>query len=197
MTRDEKATRADRGLRDEANVGPDPRGARQLTPMRELDHFEVASGEPDIRGWRVFTSAGRELGQVEDLLVDTEAREVVMLDIDLRRDDRHTLAPIRAAWIDREHERVIIDSSELDEETSAAPTTSRDREPVIVVREPRASDREVRREVDSATVPADRQVRYPASLTEPRDASSAPRGRVIEEVVVRRREVGPDEEVGR
>jgi sporulation protein YlmC with PRC-barrel domain len=111
---DNEVARGDRGLRDEANVGPAPRDARQLTPMRELKHFDVARGDPDIRGWRVFTSTGRELGRVEDLLVDAEAGEVVMLDVDLRRDDRHTLAPIRAAWIDREHERVIIDSRELE-----------------------------------------------------------------------------------
>jgi hypothetical protein len=105
-----------RGLRDEANVGPDPRQARNLIPMRELDRYQVAEGEPDIRGWPVFSSAGREVGLVEELLVDTTAGEVVMLDVDLRRNDRHTLAPIRAAWIDRTTERVVIDSSQLDAE---------------------------------------------------------------------------------
>jgi len=103
-----------RGMRDEANVGPDPRQARNLIPMRELKNFKVADGEPDIRGWHVFSSTGRELGIVQDLLVDTSANEVVMLDIDLRRNDRHTLAPIRAAWIDRRYQRVVIDSKALD-----------------------------------------------------------------------------------
>jgi len=105
-----------RGMRDEANVGPDPRTARNLIPLRELKDFKVADGEPDIRGWHVFSSTGRELGVVQDLLVDTSANEVVMLDIDLRRNDRHTLAPIRAAWIDRRYERVVIDSKALDVE---------------------------------------------------------------------------------
>ena len=103
-----------RGMRDEANVGPDPRQARNLIPMRELKNFKVADGEPDIRGWHVFSSTGRELGIVQDLLVDTSANEVVMLDVDLRRNDRHTLAPIRAAWIDRRYQRVVIDSKALD-----------------------------------------------------------------------------------
>ena len=94
-----------RGLRDEANVGPDPRRARELRPLRDLK-WKVADGEPDIRGWSVFASTGRELGVVHDLLVDTEAGEVVMLDVDLKRDDRHTLAPMRAAWIDRATKRV-------------------------------------------------------------------------------------------
>jgi sporulation protein YlmC with PRC-barrel domain len=103
-----------RGLRDEANVGPDPRHARNLIPMHELSDFKVADGEPDIRGWRVYSSTGREVGVVQDLLVDTTVGEVVMLDIDLRRNDRHTLAPVRAAWIDRPTERVVIDSAQLD-----------------------------------------------------------------------------------
>ncbi|AHG87614.1 PRC-barrel domain protein [Gemmatirosa kalamazoonensis] len=101
-----------RGLRDEANVGPDPRRARELRPLRDLK-WKVADGEPDIRGWSVFASTGRELGVVHDLLVDTEAGEVVMLDVDLKRDDRHTLAPLRAAWIDRGTKRVVVDAREL------------------------------------------------------------------------------------
>ena len=103
-----------RGMRDEANVGPDPRQARNLVPLHELKGYKVADGEPDIRGWSVFSSTGRELGRVDELLVDGDAGEVVMLDVDLRRDDRHTFAPIRAAWIDRATKRVVIDSNALD-----------------------------------------------------------------------------------
>lgn len=108
--------RHERERRDQANVGPDPRQARSLVPMRSLPKLQIADGEPDIRGWPVFTSHGREIGVVEELLVDTTAREVVMLDVDLRRDDRHTLAPLRAAWIDRDTKRVIIDAAELETE---------------------------------------------------------------------------------
>ena len=102
-----------RGMRDEMNVGPDPRQARHLVPLKELGRFKVADGEPDIRGWEVYTSTGREIGRVAELLVDTDTNEVVMLDVDLRRDDRHTLAPLRAAWIDHTVRRVVIDANEL------------------------------------------------------------------------------------
>lgn len=102
-----------RGIRDEMNVGPDPRQARHLRPMRELGKFRVADGEPDVRGWDVYTSTGREIGKVHELLVDTDAGEVVMLDVDLKRNDRHTLAPVRAAWIDHASHRVIIDAAEV------------------------------------------------------------------------------------
>ncbi|MDF1505765.1 PRC-barrel domain-containing protein, partial [Roseisolibacter sp. H3M3-2] len=113
MARDHHTSR---GMRDEASVGPDPRRARQLKRLSDLK-FRVADGEPDIVGWTVFASTGRELGRVTDLLVDVEAREVVMLDIDLRRDDRHSLAPLRAAWIDHAAKRVVLDARELEAHT--------------------------------------------------------------------------------
>jgi sporulation protein YlmC with PRC-barrel domain len=118
-------TNESRGMRDEADVGPDPRKARDLRPMHDLKKFKVADGEPDIRGWAVYTSTGREMGQVEDLLVDVEANEVVMLDVDLKRGGHHTLAPIRAAWIDRPNHRVVIDSAHLesDEAVPGLPRT--------------------------------------------------------------------------
>jgi len=101
------------GMHDEAGVGPDPRNAVDLTPLKKLGDYKVADGEPDIRGWRTYTSTGREIGKVEDLLVDTKTNEVVMLDVDLEREDRHTLAPIKSAWIDRDNKRVVINSQYL------------------------------------------------------------------------------------
>jgi sporulation protein YlmC with PRC-barrel domain len=102
-----------RGMRDEMHVGPDPRKTRHLVPLKELGKFKVADGDPDVRGWDVFTSTGREIGKVEDLLVDVDSGDVVMLDVDLRRNDRHTLAPIRATWVDRGAKRVVVDADEV------------------------------------------------------------------------------------
>lgn len=107
-----------RGLRDEAEVGPDPRAPRELRRLSEL-RYQVADGEPDVRGWKVYASTGRELGTVSDLLIDTDAGEVVMLDVDLRRGDRHTLAPIRAAWIDHATRRVVLDAREVERALAA------------------------------------------------------------------------------
>jgi sporulation protein YlmC with PRC-barrel domain len=120
---------AHRGLRDEAGVGPNPNDARRLIPLRELDDYRVAEGEPDIRGWNVYTATGRELGDIEDLLVDTDMGEVVMVDIDLKRDDRHTLAPIKAAWIDRPNRRVVLNTSMFDVDDDI-PALRRPGEPV-------------------------------------------------------------------
>lgn len=105
-----------RAVRDQAGVGPEPAEARHLTPMKELKKYRMVSGEPDIRGWNVYTSRGREIGKVSDLLVDTSSGEVVMLDIDLRDSDRQTLAPLRAAWVDRDAKHVVLDGAQFDAE---------------------------------------------------------------------------------
>ena len=67
--------RANRGMRDEAGVGPNPHDARRLIPLKELDDYQVADGEPDVRGWNVYTATGREIGDVDDLLVGQRAVE--------------------------------------------------------------------------------------------------------------------------
>jgi sporulation protein YlmC with PRC-barrel domain len=105
--------RSARDVRDQAGVGPDARQVRHLRPMSEMKKLKIASGEPDIRGWHVFTSSGREVGEVNDLLVDPTIGQVVMLDLDIDGSDRRSLAPIRAAWIDREHKRVVLDAAQI------------------------------------------------------------------------------------
>jgi hypothetical protein len=46
-------------------------GAR-LAQLSDLKDFQVAEGYRDIRGWRVDSSDGREVGKVHDLLVDLD-----------------------------------------------------------------------------------------------------------------------------
>lgn len=102
-----------RDARDQAGVGPDARQVRHLRPLSELKKLKIAGGEPDIRGWHVFTSSGREVGRVDDLLVDPTLGQVVMLDLDVEGSERRSLAPIRSAWIDREHKRVVLDAAQI------------------------------------------------------------------------------------
>ena len=117
--------RTDEGIsRDAAGIGPHVRPGVRLVPLRELDHYDIADGEADIRGWPVQTVGGREVGQVTDLLVDTTTDEVVMLDVDLAGSDRHTLAPLRAAQVDRARRVVVMDSADL-REVSDFPSLSR------------------------------------------------------------------------
>lgn len=112
---------------DQAGVGPDPRLSRHLMPLREAKRFHLTKGEPDIRGWSVFTSSGQEVGRVGDLLVDQSIGEVVMFDVNRGDTGDQTIAPLRAAWIDRETKRVILDSAQL---TPTADTSATARTPV-------------------------------------------------------------------
>lgn len=110
----------ERGIRDQAGIGPDA-GLRpeNLVPMDEVKDFKIADGEPDIRGWDVYSSTGAFIGEVNDLLIDRELRQVVMLEIDLKDADHNAHAPIKASWLDRERKRVIIDSAQVDQDILA------------------------------------------------------------------------------
>jgi len=91
----------------------------RVVPIDELSDFKVAEGDPDVRGWDVFASDGRKVGEVENLLVDTAAMKVRYLDVDLDddllegvedADDRHILIPIGYARLDRDDDRVHVDA---------------------------------------------------------------------------------------
>lgn len=105
--------RNDRQGRDAAGVGPYARERESLTPLSTLGSWTVSDGEPDIRGWEVRTVSGRQLGAVADLLIDADAGEVVLLDVDLPGNDRHTFVPIRVVQIDRGKRIVLMDSADL------------------------------------------------------------------------------------
>jgi hypothetical protein len=139
--------RNDREKRDAAGVGPYAREREHLVPLSSLDSWKVSDGEPDIRGWDVRTVAGRQLGAVRDLLIDSKAGEVVLLDVDLPGADRHTFVPIRVVEIDRGRRVVLMDSadlpdSDLERGEREGEIERRDLEVGRTVRYPRA-DREV------------------------------------------------------
>lgn len=100
--------------RDAAGVGPYQRPGVHLVPMRKLGDWKVVDGDVDVRGWEVRTVSGSKIGTVQELLVDQNAGEVVMLDVDLENSDRHALAPIRAVQIDRTARVVRIDSADIE-----------------------------------------------------------------------------------
>src|SRR5690242_8014280 len=106
--------------RDAAGIGPYAQDAERLGRLSDLGKWDVAEGEPDIRGWEVRTVGGRELGKIKELLVDPDAGEVVMLDVDLGGSDRHALVPLRIVEIDRPKRVVRMDSSDLTPEERAA-----------------------------------------------------------------------------
>lgn len=103
----------DRHGRDAAGIGPYAQERERLVPLRSLDSWSVSEGEPDIRGWEIRTVSGRQLGTVADLLIDPDANEVVMLDVDLPGRQAHTFVPIRIVQLDRARRLVLMDSADL------------------------------------------------------------------------------------
>lgn len=92
--------------------------AELLTPesLRRLSDadYDIAPGEPDVRGWDVVLTDRSRLGDVNELIVDIESATVRYLDVHLDRElsgsthDRHVLVPISRASLDTEHEHVIL-----------------------------------------------------------------------------------------
>lgn len=60
--------------------------AGKLVHLGNLDDFEIADGEPDIRGWDVRGADGILVGKVEDLLIDTAAMKVRYIEVKLEKD---------------------------------------------------------------------------------------------------------------
>ena len=93
----------------------------RIIPLDEMDDFEVAEGDPDVRGWQVCGADGGRNGEVDELLVDTEALKVRYLDVGLDdsppSQDRHILIPIGYARLHESDDRIVVD--ELDGERLA------------------------------------------------------------------------------
>ncbi len=95
-------------------------GNNKTTYLEELSgsDFEVADHQPDITGWEIIDGLGDELGEVEDLIFDSNARKVRYLVANLDLDDetgtsneidvRLVLIPIGVVELDEEEEEVIV-----------------------------------------------------------------------------------------
>ncbi|HWH51966.1 MAG TPA: PRC-barrel domain-containing protein [Gemmatimonadaceae bacterium] len=169
--------RIDRGSRDAAGVGPYARERDGLVPLSSLSSWSVSEGEPDVRGWEVRTVSGRHLGSVKDLLIDAQAGEVVMLDVDLAGSDQHSLVPIRVAQIDRGRRVILMDSADMTDVTVRGPAGARpvDASDAKAQRSVSYPDREVvverTRLVDDVAPPADYSASTQSDRSEPRDSA--------------------------
>jgi stress response protein YsnF len=87
----------------------------RVAPLSDLDDFDVADHEPDVRGWDVIAADGTKIGEVEDLIVDTSAMKVRYLDIEVEKDfrakdDRHILIPVGQARLHEEEDHVHVNT---------------------------------------------------------------------------------------
>lgn len=92
----------------------------KTTYLEELggSGFEIADHQPDVRGWRIADTMNDEIGEVKELLFDSNAGKVRYLissiDVDADRDgDQETrvvLIPIGIVSFDEKKDEVILPS---------------------------------------------------------------------------------------
>ena len=91
-----------------------------LRRLRDLAEFEVADGNPDVRGWAVRGGDGKKFGEVTELIVEEEALKVRYLDVVLNaalptnEPARHILIPVGVAALDEEADNVFVPSLSLE-----------------------------------------------------------------------------------
>ena len=101
---------------------PDTRAGPQLLRLSELAGFELAEGEPDVRGWRLRTRDSIVPGEVTELVADPEALQVRYAVVRLK-DDREVLVPIGYLELDTANE-VVRAPSLLADDVRALPGQS-------------------------------------------------------------------------
>lgn len=90
-----------------------------LRRLRDLPTFEMATGNPDPRGWTVHGHDGQAFGQVYELLVDPITQQVLYLDVQLApglpgvptpapHADTRILLPLAAVNLDMEGSGVFV-----------------------------------------------------------------------------------------
>jgi sporulation protein YlmC with PRC-barrel domain len=75
--------------------------------------FEIADGQPDIRGWNVKDFNGRKIGEVDELIFDENSRRVRYMVVDLDGNDldlgdREVLVPIGFVQLHEKDDDVIL-----------------------------------------------------------------------------------------
>lgn len=78
-----------------------------LSPLSELDDYEFAEGSPDIRGWVVIDENGEEIGEVDDLLIDTTSHEALYAVVDMD-DGEDAEVPLALVTLDLDEETVRL-----------------------------------------------------------------------------------------
>jgi sporulation protein YlmC with PRC-barrel domain len=90
----------------------------KTTYLEELSDtdFEISDHQPDINGWEIIDSLGNEIGEVKDLIIDTNALKVryIVADLDFSSDEqlkvgaKVVLIPIGVVDLDDDNEEVIL-----------------------------------------------------------------------------------------
>ena len=84
--------------------------------LKEHGEFEVATTDPDPRGWKVVAGTdGRTIGRVADLIAEPATMKVRYLDIDLESSVGHILLPVGYAQLSPRENRVTAEGVSVDD----------------------------------------------------------------------------------
>jgi uncharacterized protein (TIGR02271 family) len=87
--------------------------SQPLVRLSDAD-YEVAPGEPDVRGWDVVLGDEEHVGEVDDLLINPSVGKVRYLEVEIDAKtfglerDRHVLIPIEGVRLDTTDEEVVL-----------------------------------------------------------------------------------------
>lgn len=84
-----------------------------LKELGESD-YEIVDGEPNIKGWDVKDASGKQFGEVDELIFNSNTNKVLYLIVDLDdndfdlKDDKKVLVPIGLAELHEKDDEVIL-----------------------------------------------------------------------------------------
>lgn len=87
---------------------------RRIARLDDLNDYELADHDPDVRGWDVMGADGRKIGQVDDLYVEPAARKVRYLNVEIDNDfraggrDAHMMVPVASVRLDEKNDNVVV-----------------------------------------------------------------------------------------
>ena len=88
---------------------------RRFEPLSRLGDYRIERHEIDPRGWKVLSPDGRAIGEVKDVVVDTERMRARYLDVELDASafdlhgDPRILVSMAGARPDGNNHRLIVD----------------------------------------------------------------------------------------
>jgi stress response protein YsnF len=89
--------------------------SENVSRLQELggSDYKIVEGEPNIKGWDVKDGDGRKIGEVDELIFDTQSRKVRYIIVDLKGnvfdlDTRDVLVPIGIAQLHEDDDDVIL-----------------------------------------------------------------------------------------
>jgi ribosomal 30S subunit maturation factor RimM len=84
----------------------------RLQRLSDLSDRKIMNSDPDVRGWKVVSKDGLNLGKVSDLIADPSMRRVRYLDVVVDAEDpsvdHNVLVPIGLASLDNKDDKVIV-----------------------------------------------------------------------------------------